>query len=65
MACRQTGWIGPMGVEAALQGQGLGTSLMEEGVEAAFTDIAADAGADWSSLRAAMLADGRYHVETY
>jgi len=30
----RTGWIGPMGVEAALQGQGLGTCLMEEAVEA-------------------------------
>jgi len=30
----RTAWIGPMGVEAALQGQGLGTCLMEEAVEA-------------------------------
>ena len=38
---------------------------MEEGVEAAFRDIAAGAGLDWTAVRADMRASGRYHVETY
>jgi benzoyl-CoA 2,3-dioxygenase component A len=38
---------------------------MEEGVEAAFRDIAAGAGLDWTTVRADMRASGRYHVETY
>ncbi|WP_300033553.1 benzoyl-CoA 2,3-epoxidase subunit BoxA [uncultured Roseobacter sp.] len=42
-----------------------GRKDMEEGVDAALSDIAAAAGRDWSSLRDTMRADGRYHVETY
>ena len=38
---------------------------LEEGVEAAFTEIAAAHALDWAALRGAMLAQGRYHVETY
>lgn len=38
---------------------------LEDGVEAALTDIAASKGIDWPTLRAAMLAGGRLHVETY
>ncbi|WP_111734525.1 benzoyl-CoA 2,3-epoxidase subunit BoxA [Roseovarius amoyensis] len=42
-----------------------GLKGMEEGVEAAFTEIAGDAGLDWIATRDAMREDGRYHVETY
>ena len=42
-----------------------GLKEMEEGVEAAFDDIAAAAGHDWTALRDAMREAGRYHVETY
>ncbi len=35
------------------------------GVEEALSDIAAGAGLDWPTLRAAMREEGRYHVETY
>lgn len=38
---------------------------MEEGVERAFADIAEGAGLRWDETRDAMLAEGRYHVETY
>jgi len=42
-----------------------GLRQMEAGVEAAFRDIAADAGLDWETTRAALREAGRYHVETY
>ena len=42
-----------------------GLKNMEQGVEAAFTDIAATMETDWPSLKNAMRAEGRYHVETY
>lgn len=42
-----------------------GLKAMEDGVESAFSDIAADAGLNWSALRDALREDGRYHVETY
>ena len=42
-----------------------GLKGMEEGVEAAFTDIANEAGLDWTATRDAMREAGRYHVETY
>lgn len=38
---------------------------LEDGVEQALTDIAAEAGLDWPVLRTAMREDGRFHVETY
>ena len=38
---------------------------MEDGVEGAFTDIAAGFGQNWHELRDKMREDGRYHVETY
>jgi benzoyl-CoA 2,3-epoxidase subunit A len=38
---------------------------LEEGVEAAFAEIAAAHGLDWPALRATMRGQGRYHVETY
>ena len=38
---------------------------MEAGVEASFHDICAQHGLDWSSVRARMRDEGRYHVETY
>jgi len=38
---------------------------LEDGVEAAFADITRQYGIDWPNLRASMLADGRYHAETY
>ena len=38
---------------------------MEEGVAKAFDSIAEINGEAWSSLRDVMLAEGRYHVETY
>ena len=42
-----------------------GLKAMEQGVDAALAEIAADAGLDWPGLRDAMREDGRYHVETY
>ncbi|GAB4291601.1 MAG: hypothetical protein Kow0058_10440 [Roseovarius sp.] len=42
-----------------------GLKGMEEGVEAAFREIAAAEGMDWAALRDAMREAGRYHVETY
>ncbi|MCF3948763.1 benzoyl-CoA 2,3-epoxidase subunit BoxA [Acidiphilium sp. AL] len=42
-----------------------GVHGLESGAEAALTDIAANAGLDWSALRARMRAEGRFHVETY
>ncbi len=42
-----------------------GLKAMEAGVEAAFTDIARQAGLDWVALRDRMREAGRYHVETY
>ena len=38
---------------------------MEDGVNAALSDIADSAGLAWSGLRDRMREDGRYHVETY
>ncbi len=42
-----------------------GLKAMEAGVEAALAEIAGRAGLDWPRLRARMLDEGRYHVETY
>jgi len=42
-----------------------GLKGMEEGVEAAFTEIAGAAGLNWTATRDAMREAGRYHVETY
>ena len=42
-----------------------GLRAMEQGVEEAFTNIAEMTGVPWSSLRDAMRAEGRYHIETY
>ena len=38
---------------------------MEQGIEAALMDIGRDTGFDWSKLRGALRAAGRYRVETY
>ncbi len=42
-----------------------GLKGMETGVDEAFADICRNAGLDWAAHRAAMRAQGRYHVETY
>jgi benzoyl-CoA 2,3-dioxygenase component A len=42
-----------------------GLREMERGVEEALANIAEGAGHSWQSLRDAMRAEGRYHVETY
>jgi benzoyl-CoA 2,3-dioxygenase component A len=42
-----------------------GLRSMEEGVEKAFEDIAAEVGLEWTAIRDAMREEGRYHVETY
>jgi benzoyl-CoA 2,3-dioxygenase component A len=42
-----------------------GLKGMEAGVDAALAEIAAEQGQDWASLKTAMRAQGRYHVETY
>jgi benzoyl-CoA 2,3-dioxygenase component A len=42
-----------------------GLRAMEQGVEEAFTNIAEAMGMQWSGLRDAMRAEGRYHIETY
>jgi benzoyl-CoA 2,3-dioxygenase component A len=38
---------------------------LEDGVEQAMTDIGRQYAIDWQSLRQSMLAEGRYHAETY
>ncbi len=42
-----------------------GLKGMEDGVEAALSDIAGDAGLDWEEIKPQMRREGRYHVETY
>jgi benzoyl-CoA 2,3-dioxygenase component A len=42
-----------------------GIKGLEAGVDDALGTIAAERGLDWTSLRARMREDGRYHVETY
>lgn len=42
-----------------------GLKAMENGVEEALSDIARNAGLNWTAIRDAMREDGRYHVETY
>jgi len=42
-----------------------GLKGMETGVMEALHDICKDAGKDWSALHAKMVAEGRFHVETY
>ncbi len=42
-----------------------GLKSMEIGVEEAFAAMCSAAHIDWTSLRAAMRATGRYHIETY
>ncbi|MEX0343373.1 MAG: benzoyl-CoA 2,3-epoxidase subunit BoxA [Rhizobiaceae bacterium] len=42
-----------------------GLRAMEEGVEAAFENIAESTGHSWRALRDTMRDEGRYHVETY
>lgn len=42
-----------------------GLRAMEEGVEAALTNIAESMGEQWHAVRDAMRDEGRYHVETY
>ena len=42
-----------------------GLKAMDEGVDQAFDDVARQHGLVWKSLRDQMLAEGRYHVETY
>lgn len=42
-----------------------GLREMEDGVEAAFKEIAKISGQDWASLRNTLREQGRYHVETY
>ncbi len=61
----EAGTLAPMLDDANTYIYLCGLKAMEEGVEAALTDIAAGAGLDWPALRARMLAEGRYHVETY
>ena len=42
-----------------------GLRAMEEGVEAAFENIAESTGRAWKEIRDVMRSEGRYHVETY
>ncbi|HET9763455.1 MAG TPA: benzoyl-CoA 2,3-epoxidase subunit BoxA [Casimicrobiaceae bacterium] len=42
-----------------------GLKGMEQGVDDAFRDACHEHGLDWESLRPALRAQGRYHVETY
>lgn len=42
-----------------------GLKAMDEGVEQALSDVSRQHGLDWAELRTRMLAEGRYHVETY
>ncbi len=42
-----------------------GSRGMEEGLEAAFTEIVIDSGHIWSEMRDKLREEGRFHVETY
>ena len=42
-----------------------GLKAMDAGVEQALEDVARQSGLSWSEIRGRMLAEGRYHVETY
>lgn len=42
-----------------------GLKAMDAGVEQALEDVARQSGLNWSEIRGRMLAEGRYHVETY
>ena len=42
-----------------------GLKGMEEGVDAALSDICTLNGLDWAALKPQMRAEGRYHIETY
>lgn len=42
-----------------------GLKGMEEGVDAALTEIGAGAGIDWLKIKPLLRGEGRYHVETY
>ena len=42
-----------------------GLKAMDDGVEQALSDISRQHGMDWAATRDRMLAEGRYHVETY
>ena len=42
-----------------------GLKAMDDGVEQALSDISRQHGMDWAAMRDRMLAEGRYHVETY
>ncbi len=42
-----------------------GHKQMEQGVEAAFHDVCAAHGLDWTRLREELRGAGRYHIETY
>lgn len=42
-----------------------GLKGMEAGVEEALADICRGHGSEWATMKTAMRADGRYHVETY
>ena len=42
-----------------------GLARLEEGVEAAFENIAESTGRAWKEIRDVMRSEGRYHVETY
>ena len=42
-----------------------GLKAMDEGVEQAFEDIARKHRLDWTSIRAKLRKEGRYHIETY
>jgi benzoyl-CoA 2,3-epoxidase subunit A len=42
-----------------------GLRAMEEGVEAAFSEVATGLDGGWETIKAKMREEGRYHVETY
>lgn len=42
-----------------------GLRAMEEGVEAAFSEVASSLDGGWETIKAKMREEGRYHVETY
>jgi len=42
-----------------------GLKGMEQGVDEAFADACGGQGLDWTTVRAGLLQQGRYHVETY
>jgi benzoyl-CoA 2,3-dioxygenase component A len=62
---REAATLGPLMSDPKLHIFICGLKGMESGVEEALADICRARGLDWKTLKPALRAEGRYHVETY